>query len=347
MLPVLWLIWPLSSFLPNSLGKSQLPSREGRTVTREATSPHSACSGALLNTYILWNYQSLPLKAFIDSRAAGNFIDVEVARHLRVPLTNLDDPLTITALDGRPLGSGQVRKRTIPLYLQVGSHLETIQFYAIKSPEFPLILGFPWLVLHNSQIDWPSSNILKWGPDCDKSLSASPLGISVYFRLPRTYPELSRVPLDYADLLEVFSKKNAASLPPHRLYDCAIDLLPGMYPPRGRLFSLSAPEIKAIENYIQESQVSGFIRPSTSPAGAGFFFVAKKDGGLRPYIDYRALKKITIKNRYPLPLMSKFVLNWTFAMHIIWFPFMGTRTASPRGRYGERLQRDSCLKIHM
>ncbi len=29
------------------------------------------------------------------------------------------------------------------------------------------------------------------------------------------------------------------------------------------------------------------------------------------------------------------------------FPFMGTRTASPRGRYGERLQRDSCLKIHM
>ncbi len=29
------------------------------------------------------------------------------------------------------------------------------------------------------------------------------------------------------------------------------------------------------------------------------------------------------------------------------FPFMGTRTASPRGRYGERPQRDSCLKIHM
>ncbi len=29
------------------------------------------------------------------------------------------------------------------------------------------------------------------------------------------------------------------------------------------------------------------------------------------------------------------------------FPSMGTRTASPRGRYGERPQRDSCLKIHM
>ncbi len=50
-----------------------------------------------------------------------------------------------------------------------------------------------------------------------------------------------------------------------------------------------------MEDYIQESQASGFIRPSTSPAGAGFFFVTKKDGGLRPCIDYRALNEITIK----------------------------------------------------
>lgn len=39
-------------------------------------------------------------------------------------------------------------------------------------------------------------------------------------------------------------------------------------------------------------------------AGAGFFFVAKKDKTLRPCIDYRALNAITIRNRYPLPLIS-------------------------------------------
>ncbi|XP_036420877.1 uncharacterized protein LOC118804497 [Colossoma macropomum] len=48
----------------------------------------------------------------------------------------------------------------------------------------------------------------------------------------------------------------------------------------------------------------GFIGPSSSPAGAGFFFVGKKDGGLRPYVDYRGLNTITIKDRHPLPLMS-------------------------------------------
>ena len=38
--------------------------------------------------------------------------------------------------------------------------------------------------------------------------------------------------------------------------------------------------------------------------GAGFFFVGKKDGTLRLCIDYRALNDITVKNRYPLPLMN-------------------------------------------
>ncbi len=116
--------------------------------------------------------------------------------------------------------------------------------------------------------------------------------------------DLSNVPAEYQDLKEVFSKSRAASLPPHRPYDCAIDLLPGTTPPKGKLYSLSVPERGAMEKYISDSLATGFIRPSSSPAGAGFFFVGKKDGSLRPCIDYRGLNSITVKNTYPLPLMS-------------------------------------------
>lgn len=56
--------------------------------------------------------------------------------------------------------------------------------------------------------------------------------------------------------------------------------------------------------YIDTSLKAGLIRPSSSAAVAGFFFVEKKDGTLRPCIDYSPLNEITIKNRYPLPLMS-------------------------------------------
>ena len=64
------------------------------------------------------------------------------------------------------------------------------------------------------------------------------------------------------------------------------------------------PQKEAMETYINDSLATGIIRPSLSPAGAGFFFVGKKDGSLRPCIDYRGLNDITVKNRYPLPLIS-------------------------------------------
>ena len=110
--------------------------------------------------------------------------------------------------------------------------------------------------------------------------------------------------MDYLDLKEVFNKAWATSLPPHCPYDCAVELLPGTSPPRGRLFSLSFPETKAMEKYINDSLAAGIIRPSSSPAGAGFFFVETKDKTLRPCIDFRGLNDITIKNRYPFPLIS-------------------------------------------
>ncbi|XP_053548908.1 uncharacterized protein LOC128640454, partial [Bombina bombina] len=62
---------------------------------------------------------------------------------------------------------------------------------------------------------------------------------------------------------------------------------------------------RTCQEYIQDSLARGFIRPSSSPLGAGFFFVGKKDGGLRPCIDYRGLNQITVKNSYPLPLIPE------------------------------------------
>eukprot|EP00063_Salmo_salar_P067491 XP_014042326.1 PREDICTED: RNA-directed DNA polymerase homolog [Salmo salar] len=59
-----------------------------------------------------------------------------------------------------------------------------------------------------------------------------------------------------------------------------------------------------METYIGDSLAAGFIHPSSSPTGAGLFFVEKKDKTLRPCINYRGLNDIIVKNRYPLPLIS-------------------------------------------
>ena len=59
-----------------------------------------------------------------------------------------------------------------------------------------------------------------------------------------------------------------------------------------------------METCINDSLAAGIIRPFSPQARVGFFFVGKKDGSLRPCIDYRGLNDITVKNCYPLPLIS-------------------------------------------
>lgn len=114
-------------------------------------------------------------------------------------------------------------------------------------------------------------------------------------------PDFSLVPPEYHVL--VFSKRQALFLSPHRPYDYAIDLQLGATLP-ARLYNLSRPEREATEKHIHDSVSAGLICPSSSPRGAGFFFVDKKDQALRPCIDYRGLHKITVKNKYPLPLID-------------------------------------------
>lgn len=108
------------------------------------------------------------------------------------------------------------------------------------------------------------------------------------------------VPECYLDLKQVFNKAKATSLSPHWSYD----LLPGTSPPRGRLYSLSVPEHQAMDEYVNVALKSRITRPSSAPAGAGFFLVGKRDKTLHPCINYRGLNNIIVKNRYPLPLIS-------------------------------------------
>jgi RNase H-like domain found in reverse transcriptase/Reverse transcriptase (RNA-dependent DNA polymerase)/Integrase zinc binding domain/Chromo (CHRromatin Organisation MOdifier) domain/Integrase core domain len=115
----------------------------------------------------------------------------------------------------------------------------------------------------------------------------------------------SRIPRRYGEYLVVFSKVRAEELPPHRNSDHAIDLEPGSKLPHGRIYNLSEAELAALKAYIETNLANGFIRRSTSPAAAPILFVKKKDGSLRLCVDYRALNKVTVKNRYPLPLISE------------------------------------------
>ena len=109
----------------------------------------------------------------------------------------------------------------------------------------------------------------------------------------------------FQDFADVFSKTASEMLPEHRRYDCEIILMDGVStPPHRPLYNLSVKGSTLLDERIEENMHKGYIRPSTSSAGAPIFFVPKKDGTLRPVVDCRGLNEVTVKNRCPLPLIS-------------------------------------------
>ncbi len=283
--------------------KSRGPS-VGRGILMGASCPESPKSRTLLPVAVKYQDTIQSCSALIDSGAEGNFLDISVAAQWGIPAIPLPSPISVHSLNGLLLSSITHSTPSVSLVVS-GNHHEVIELYLLDSPGAPVVLGHPWLVQHNPHVDWSGNSVLSWSQSCLASClgaALSPGSLSSVFQVETA--DLSGVPTEYHDLCRVFSRSRATSLPPHRPYDCAIDLLPGTSPPKGRLYSLSCPEREAMDKYIKESLNAGLIRPSSSPAGAGFFFVKKKDGSLRPCIDYRGLNDITIRNRYPLPLMS-------------------------------------------
>lgn len=117
--------------------------------------------------------------------------------------------------------------------------------------------------------------------------------------------ENDRLPKQYQDYDDVARDPGEQGLPPSALTHHAIDLMPGTTAPYGPIYPLSGKELEALRVYLEEAQTKGWIQKSESAAGAPILFVPKKDGTLRLCVDYRGLNKVTIKNRYPLPLITE------------------------------------------
>eukprot|EP00253_Pinus_taeda_P011015 PITA_11015 len=94
-------------------------------------------------------------------------------------------------------------------------------------------------------------------------------------------------------------------LPPKGDIDFTIELIPGAARVSRTPYRMSVPELTELKMQLQELLDKNYIRPSVSPWGAPVLFVRKKDGTLRMCIDYRQLKKLTIKNKYPLPRIDE------------------------------------------
>ncbi|CAF2747692.1 unnamed protein product [Rotaria sp. Silwood2] len=118
----------------------------------------------------------------------------------------------------------------------------------------------------------------------------------------------SSIDLQINQLLEEFEDvfpDDLIELPPKRDIDHEIKLFENVTPPSQQPFRMSQPELAELKRQLEILLEKGFIRPSKSPYAAPVLFAKKKDGTLRMCVDYRALNKITIKNKYPIPRIDE------------------------------------------
>lgn len=314
--------------------------------------------------------ETIPTYAMTDTGAEGKgFVDLNWAQGRQLPLQELKRPIRLEVFDGR-----EAETRSITHYLKtdmvVGDHRETICLLATQLAHYPIILGMPWMKLHDPRVgfanhtftfdseycrnncnlpdrptripalhDVPQKTRPAAVPDRPEKLrhldiaKVSLRACAAYARrnyrifevsieqidelLASTDPLNPSDPVDLGDLLpqelwefmDVFSPKEAEKLPPHRAHDHDIRLLEGKTPPFGPLYPMSREELIALREWLEENLRKGFIRPSSSPAASPVLFVKKPDGGLRFCVDYRGLNNISVKDRYPLPLVKESLNN--------------------------------------
>jgi hypothetical protein len=309
----------------------------------------------------------LPTYAMTDSGAQGKgFVDQNWAESQKLPLLRLKEPIRLEVFDGREAETGLITHYA-KVQMEVQDHQETIRLYATQLAHYPVILGMPWLKLHDPRVGFASHTFTFDSEYCQRNCNAPERPTKIYAlhdlpararppNLPdrpealrqhdiaqvslracaayarRNYQmfevtveqldrvlsapedtnpeELTRlIPKELWEFLDVFSPKEAEKLPPHRQHDHDIRLLEGKTPPFGPLYPMSREELKALKEWLEENLRKGFIRPSSSPAASPVLFVKKPDGGLRFCVDYRGLNNITVKDRYPLPLIKESLNN--------------------------------------
>lgn len=280
--------------------------------------------------------------ALLDTGASECFIDSSLCSQYEIPLVPCSIERSLVLIDGSDHCSGPITQITKPLLVKIGTYSCTLSFLVSSFPATQVILGYSFFKAANPVIDWQNKTLTLSSPTPKATGSTKnesivsfnsvevPTGNTAFRAGPHidcvTSEEfeedltifgvdvdseqnlncsIAQVPTEYHDYLDVFSKEAADLLPEERPFDCAITLKdPSCSLPFKPIYSLSLNETEAQKQYIEENLKKGFIRPSKSSAGFPQFFVNKKDGGLRPCVDYRDLNALTIKDRTPLPLIS-------------------------------------------
>src|SRR6266404_5345666 len=286
----------------------------------------SARKSMTVRVFIHSNSKRAETISLLDLGATENFLNLDYAKWLKLPIKRLPFPRKLFNVDGTENKAGQLQFYT-NLAIQTGSTSMNMRFFLTQLGEHKAILGYPWFTAVQPKIDWRRG----WIDHTQLPIVFKTADAARARFLPRTInkprtthidkillckatigiaqgTDEAKIPPEYAQHSKVFSEEQSQRLPKHTIWDHAIELLPGAPSTMpGRLLPLNQKEIQEVHNFVQEHLKRGMIQESWSPYAANFFFVKKKDGKLRPVQDYRPINKWTRRNQNVSPLIPQVI----------------------------------------
>nr|GEW02776.1 peroxidase 64 [Tanacetum cinerariifolium] len=239
----------------------------------------------------------------IDGGSTHNFISDVLVKDLHLN-TQAVAPFGVQIGNGDFIRCGHICK---DLPIQINEPKIVQDFYPFSIGGADLVLGIQWLeTLNTVQANWKEMFMIfnvdakryKWqGITTGSQRSSSFQYLAVE---PGTQPEIPDV------LQPVIHQYNPVfeepkTLPPNRSQNHSISLLPNSTPPNIQPYRYPHSQKTEIEKQVEPLLTAGFIQPSNSPFSSPILLVKKKDNTWRMCVDYRALNKITIADKYPIP----------------------------------------------
>src|SRR5436189_605525 len=238
-----------------------------------------------------------PTVILFDSGASHSFISALCAVRNNLECERTEHEYFIQSPGGRLLTHAIVRN--LPLDLDGSTYLTSPLI--LHHQGIDLILGVDWMNQHGAVIDTSTRTVILNAPDSTRRITLSlpehPVPSGTVCALEMDPLEAIPVVREYPDVFP----EDLPGLPPERVVEFSIELLPGTAPVFRRPYRMSPNDLAEMKVQLQELLDKGFIRPSSSSWGCSAMFVDKKDQTKRLVVDYRPLNKVTVKNKYPLP----------------------------------------------
>jgi len=247
----------------------------------------------------------------VDSGASATVIGERIAKKLGC--WKRARKVKVRQGDGSTLAGGKYVVNTMFKVFSEGSLLSrfTLAAEVLDIGKRDVILGLSWLEEHGFWVDTQARCLRK-------DLSGLVIPCSIRWIPSVTILNLDLRPLEDGEILliidaserysrypQCFSTEQAAKLPEHKSWDHEIPVQDYKAKiPTGAIYKTTWEEDEALQTYLRENLPTGNVRRSRSAAGAPMLFVKKKYGSLRLCVDYRALNRLTIPNKYPLPLIN-------------------------------------------